>query len=110
MGGGALPVAALAATRGSVNAGSEVLLPQIQLGQYSISRLVCGANPFNAGSHLSIFVDRHAVCEERVQPDEKDRQQAGQRPRQKLNRGQSLLEESQGLDISEHLRRETFRS
>ena len=33
-------------------------LPQIQLGPYSISRLVCGANPFNGGSHLSVFVNR----------------------------------------------------
>jgi hypothetical protein len=30
-------------------------LPQIRLGRHSISRLICGANPFNAGSHLSIF-------------------------------------------------------
>jgi hypothetical protein len=33
-------------------------LPQIKLGPHSISRLVCGANPFNGGSHLSIFVNR----------------------------------------------------
>ncbi|MCH5377274.1 MAG: hypothetical protein JJ992_25200 [Planctomycetes bacterium] len=33
-------------------------LPQIKLGPYSISRVVCGANCFNAGSHLSIFVNR----------------------------------------------------
>jgi hypothetical protein len=32
-------------------------LPHIRLGRYSISRLICGANPFNAGSHLSVFVN-----------------------------------------------------
>jgi hypothetical protein len=39
-------------------AGSKTLeLPQIRLGPHSISRLICGANPFNAGSHLSSFVN-----------------------------------------------------
>jgi hypothetical protein len=33
------------------------LLPQIRLGAHSISRLICGANPFGAGSHLSVFVN-----------------------------------------------------
>jgi hypothetical protein len=32
-------------------------LPQIQFGKHSISRLICGANPFGAGSHLSVFVN-----------------------------------------------------
>jgi len=32
-------------------------LPQIKLGPHSVSRLICGANPFNAGSHLSVFVN-----------------------------------------------------
>ncbi|MEK7406493.1 MAG: twin-arginine translocation signal domain-containing protein [Acidobacteriota bacterium] len=32
-------------------------LPQIRLGRYSISRLICGSNTFNAGSHLSVFVN-----------------------------------------------------
>jgi len=32
-------------------------LPQVQLGPHSISRLICGANPFNGGSHLSTFVN-----------------------------------------------------
>lgn len=36
----------------------ERTLPQVQFGRYSISRLVCGANPFNGGSHLSSFVNR----------------------------------------------------
>ena len=42
----------LAATDG----GSK--LPQIAFGKHHISRLVCGANPFNGGSHLSGFVNR----------------------------------------------------
>ena len=33
-------------------------LPHIKLGPHSVSRLICGANPFNGGSHLSGFVDR----------------------------------------------------
>lgn len=33
-------------------------LPQVRLGKYSISRLICGANPFNGGSHLSTFVNQ----------------------------------------------------
>ena len=37
-------------------------LPQIRLGPHSISRLICGANPFNGGSHLSVFVN-HAMKE-----------------------------------------------
>jgi len=32
-------------------------LPQISLGPYKISRLICGSNCFNGGSHLSIFVN-----------------------------------------------------
>jgi hypothetical protein len=30
-------------------------MPKCRLGKYSISRLICGANTFNAGSHLSVF-------------------------------------------------------
>lgn len=33
-------------------------LPQIRLGRHTISRLICGANPFNAGSHLSVFFNQ----------------------------------------------------
>ncbi|MFZ2643583.1 MAG: hypothetical protein WA117_21505 [Verrucomicrobiia bacterium] len=33
-------------------------LPQIRFGPHSMSRLVCGANPFNGGSHLSVFVNK----------------------------------------------------
>ena len=60
---GALSAALLAAQYGSgaaaAPAGQEKpKLPQIQFGKYSISRLICGANPFNAGSHLSWFVNQ----------------------------------------------------
>jgi len=33
-------------------------LPSIKFGKYSLSRLICGANPFNGGSHLSTFVNQ----------------------------------------------------
>ena len=36
---------------------AEAKLPQVQFGPHRISRLICGANPFNAGSHLSVFVN-----------------------------------------------------
>lgn len=32
-------------------------LPQIRVGDYSVSRLILGANPINGGSHLSRFVN-----------------------------------------------------
>jgi len=35
----------------------QLILPQIRLGPHSVSRLICGANPFNGGSHLSVFVN-----------------------------------------------------
>jgi hypothetical protein len=57
----ALPVAAMAAeqvTRVSSARAGERRLPRIKLGKYSVSRLICGTNPFNAGSHLSVFVNR----------------------------------------------------
>jgi len=47
--------ASAAANSSSVD---QQALPQIQLGPYSISRLICGANCFNGGSHLSVFVNR----------------------------------------------------
>ena len=34
------------------------MLPQVPFGPHTISRVVCGANPFNGGSHLSTFVNR----------------------------------------------------
>lgn len=55
----ALPLAVAAAQQAAGAAPSEqTKLPQIRLGKHSISRLICGANPFNAGSHLSVFVNR----------------------------------------------------
>jgi hypothetical protein len=54
--------AAVAAARYGVDASAapaeEPKMPQIQLGSHSISRLICGANCFHAGSHLSVFVNR----------------------------------------------------
>jgi hypothetical protein len=32
-------------------------LPLIPFGEHHLSRLICGSNPFGAGSHLSIFVN-----------------------------------------------------
>lgn len=52
---GIRPVAAAESGAGTIDVRS---LPQIQLGPHSISRLVCGSNCFNAGSHLSGFVNR----------------------------------------------------
>jgi hypothetical protein len=67
---GSVPVAAaigstsLAAKTASADAHpvDVTTLPQIRLGPHSISRLVCGANCFNGGSHLSVFVN-HAMKE-----------------------------------------------
>ena len=54
-----LPAALMAAGSGSAAApAAETKLPQIRLGKHSVSRLVCGTNPFGAGSHLSVFVNR----------------------------------------------------
>ena len=57
---GTLPAALVAAAPGadaSTAPAEEPKLPQVRLGPHSISRLICGANPFNAGSHLSVFVN-----------------------------------------------------
>lgn len=57
---GTLSAALVAAETGASTlaaAAAEAKLPQIKLGKQSISRLICGANPFNAGSHLSVFVN-----------------------------------------------------
>ncbi|UCE46221.1 MAG: twin-arginine translocation signal domain-containing protein [Phycisphaerales bacterium] len=57
---GLLAVAAIAAEQ-SVRvcpSPAEAKLPQIKFGKYSLSRLICGTNPFNGGSHLSIFVNQ----------------------------------------------------
>lgn len=58
----ALPVVLTAAAGGCADAlgkpAERPKLPRIRLGDHWISRLVCGANPFNGGSHLSTFVNR----------------------------------------------------
>jgi hypothetical protein len=36
----------------------EKRMPQLRIGKYSISRLICGNNPFGGGSHLSTFVNK----------------------------------------------------
>jgi hypothetical protein len=58
---GALPVAAMATehiTMASSAQTAEARLPLIKFGNQSLSRLICGTNPFNGGSHLSVFVNR----------------------------------------------------
>ncbi len=58
---GTLPAALMAAQHATETLAApaeEPKLPQIRLGSYSISRLICGANPFNGGSHLSVFVNQ----------------------------------------------------
>ena len=42
---------------GAAPAASEAQLPRTKLGPHSISRLICGANTFNAGSHMSAFLN-----------------------------------------------------
>jgi hypothetical protein len=54
---GALPAALIAAGCETGATAEAPKLPQIRLGPHSISRLICGANPFNGGSHLSGFVN-----------------------------------------------------
>ncbi len=56
------PEAAASESRTSAISVDEQTLPQIRLGPHSISRLICGANCFNGGSHLSVFVN-HAMKE-----------------------------------------------
>jgi hypothetical protein len=51
-------MAAEQVTRVSCARAGEAGLPRIKFGKYSLSRLICGTNPFNAGSHLSVFVNR----------------------------------------------------
>lgn len=58
---GALPIAAAMAEQAAAKDSpkpAESKLPVIPFGKYSLSRLICGANPFNAGSHLSTFVNQ----------------------------------------------------
>jgi len=58
---GALSVAAMASERAAAGDAKEDIgsqMPTIKFGKYTLSRLICGTNPFNGGSHLSRFVNR----------------------------------------------------
>ncbi|MGA2032556.1 MAG: hypothetical protein ABSG68_09885 [Thermoguttaceae bacterium] len=55
----ALPGAVLAAKLAAADQpGGENKMPMIRIGKHQLSRLVCGNNPFGAGSHLSTFVNQ----------------------------------------------------
>ena len=56
LGAGALAVAA-GAVSNAAGAAEAQKLPQIKIGKYSISRLICGCNPFGAMSHTSPMID-----------------------------------------------------
>lgn len=58
VGGLSAALAAAGLATGSTAGAEDAKLPQIRLGSHSVSRLICGANPFNGGSHLSTFVNR----------------------------------------------------
>lgn len=53
----ALPAGLAAGSALGAAPAEQPKLPQIQIGPHRVSRLICGANPFNAGSHLSVFVN-----------------------------------------------------
>jgi len=57
---GTAPAALLAVDRASGDSGERqtAALPEIRIGDHRFSRLICGANPFNGGSHLSTFLNR----------------------------------------------------
>jgi len=58
---GTLPLVGIAAEQlGAVSTvrADQAALPHVKFGKYSLARLVCGANPFNGGSHLSVFVNQ----------------------------------------------------
>ena len=58
---GTAPVAlaAAGAAYGASAVAETHTLPQIRLGEHSISRLICGDNPFKANSHLSVSLNQH---------------------------------------------------
>ena len=57
---GALSVGLAMAHLGTAPAASAepAKVPQVPFGKVRLSRLICGSNPFNAGSHLSNFVNQ----------------------------------------------------
>jgi len=60
---GILPVAAMAAKQAAMGSSTQKgrgRLPHVRFGKATLSRLICGTNPFNGGSHLSVFVN-HAM-------------------------------------------------
>ncbi|HUP03492.1 MAG TPA: hypothetical protein VMU19_05860 [Bryobacteraceae bacterium] len=56
-----LTAGSLAATAGAVSqaagAAEAKTLPQVKFGKYSVSRLICGTNPFNPVTHISPMLD-----------------------------------------------------
>ncbi|MCY2994203.1 MAG: hypothetical protein NTY19_40955 [Planctomycetota bacterium] len=58
---GTAPVALAAAgvAYGAAAVAETHPLPQIRLGEHSVSRLICGDNPFKANSHLSVSLNQH---------------------------------------------------
>jgi hypothetical protein len=50
-------MAAGGAGAGALSSAETAELPQIRLGMHSVSRLICGDNPFKANSHLSIHLN-----------------------------------------------------
>jgi hypothetical protein len=54
----ALPAAVMAARLAEGESPAPAKLPHIAFGKHSISRLVCGSNPFHGYSHLSSFINR----------------------------------------------------
>jgi hypothetical protein len=58
---GTAPVAlaAAGAAYGASSVAETLALPQIRLGEHSVSRLICGDNPFKANSHLSVSLNQH---------------------------------------------------
>lgn len=57
---GTLSVGLAMAHLGTASAASAepAKVPQVPFGKVRVSRLICGSNPFNAGSHLSNFVNQ----------------------------------------------------
>ncbi|MCR4411704.1 MAG: hypothetical protein NUV77_04670, partial [Thermoguttaceae bacterium] len=54
---GGVPIAWMAGQHAGAAEPQPKPMPQIKLGPHAVSRLICGANCFNAGSHLSVFVN-----------------------------------------------------
>ncbi len=56
-GAASLGLAAARESWATAAAPENAKLPQVPFGKYHLSRLICGSNPFNGGSHLSFFVN-----------------------------------------------------